>query len=147
MSYWDFYYHVVWSTKNRESWLNAETREMVRLTIGAHSRETRSLVHAIGFMPNHIHLVVSIPPRWSVADWIGHVKGASSKRVNNHARANGLMEWFAWQPEYGAKTFDEHLLPTVMAYAENQVKHHADHTLIEKYEIDERPFVKLIPPQ
>lgn len=54
------------------------------------------------------------------------------------------MEWFAWQPEYGAKTFDEHLLPTIVAYAENQEEHHAKDTLIELYEIDERPFVKSI---
>jgi len=142
MSYWEFYYHLVWSTKNREHWLDAETREIIRLSIAGYSTETRSLIHAIGFMPNHVHLVVSIPPRWSVSDWIGKAKGASTRRVNNHAAANGLLEWFAWQPEYGAKTFDQDRLPTVVAYAENQEEHHRNGSTIEVYEIDERRLVR-----
>jgi REP-associated tyrosine transposase len=61
--------------------------------------------HAIGGMPNHIHVAISIPPKLAVAILIGQLKGASSHHVNKRY-ADGS---FLWQAEYGVVIV--HIIP------------------------------------
>ena len=48
-------------------------------------------------MPDHIHLCLSIPPKFSVAHTIGFLKGKSAVRVHRelmgHRRMTGLHFW------------------------------------------------------
>jgi putative transposase len=48
-------------------------------------------------MPDHIHLCLSIPPKFSVADTIGFLKGKSAVRIHRdlmgHCRMTGLHFW------------------------------------------------------
>jgi putative transposase len=91
-------------------------------------------------MPDHLHLAVSIPPKIAVADFIGQIKGSSSFRINKQD-ANAEQRGFRWQTEYGALTFGERSLATVVAYVENQATHHASHTLWPSFErLDIRPL-------
>ena len=50
-------------------------------------------------MPDHIHMGLSIPPRYSVADTIGFLKGKSAVRIHRELlrerRMNGLHFWAA----------------------------------------------------
>jgi len=79
-------------------------------------------VYAIGFMPDHVHVAVSIPPSLAIADVVGRLKGASSHAVNQEHP-------FAWQAEYGVLSSGEKSLPDVVAYAENQKARHAESRL------------------
>jgi putative transposase len=81
-------------------------------------------------MPDHIHVVISIPPKVAVAKLIGQLKGASSHHINDKY-ANGS---FAWQAEYGVVSFSEKALPTIMKYVKNQKEHHAQNTVKETLE-------------
>ena len=82
--------------------------------------------HAIGGIEDHVHVVLSIPPRLAVANIVGQLKGASSHHVN-HAILQ--EQGFAWQSEYSVMSFSERFLPRVVAYVQNQKKHHAAETL------------------
>lgn len=82
--------------------------------------------HAINGTSDHTHLVISIPPKLSVATVIGQLKGASSHRANE---VFVLDKSFAWQTEYGIFSFSEKSLPTVMGYVNNQKKHHAENSI------------------
>jgi putative transposase len=82
--------------------------------------------HAINGMTDHTHVVISIPPKLSVATTIGQLKGASSHRVNEVFVSNKA---FAWQTEYGVLSFSEKALPTIVAYVQNQKQHHADNSI------------------
>lgn len=48
-------------------------------------------------MPDHIHMCLSIPPKYSVAFAIGFIKGKSAVRIHRHilgnARVTGLHFW------------------------------------------------------
>lgn len=48
-------------------------------------------------MPDHIHMVLSIPPKYSVAHTVGFLKGKSAVRVHReliqHRRMTGLHFW------------------------------------------------------
>jgi putative transposase len=81
--------------------------------------------HAINGMSDHLHVVISIPPKLSVATLIGKLKGASSHHVNKRYMDNA----FAWQAEYGVLSFSERSLSRVVDYVKNQKKHHEENTL------------------
>ena len=77
MSYWQLFYHVVWSTKNREPIIPTEKESVVHKLIVRHATSLGGTVFAIGGVQNHVHLVVSIPPSVAIAYFIGQIKGAS----------------------------------------------------------------------
>jgi len=87
--------------------------------------------HAINGLNDHIHIVISIPPKIAVAKVVGRLKGASSHHIT-HTILND--EPFAWQSEYGVVTFSERHLPDIVAYVQNQKKHHAQGTLWKNLE-------------
>ena len=92
-------------------------------------------VHAAGNVDDHVHVVLSIPPKLSVADCVRHLKGASAFAIN---RMDGSDGQFKWQAGYGAISIGERSLPTVMAYANDQKVHHKERTILNVYErIDE----------
>lgn len=123
MAYWRAYYHIVWGTKNREALITDPCIEVIRASIAAIAKESDSLIHAIGIMPDHVHIVISIPPKAAVATVIGRMKGLSSRRINEGR--GGTINEFAWQPEYGMLTFGQRSLPDVVAYVQNQREIHA----------------------
>ncbi len=53
------------------------------------------ITHAIGGIENHIHLVISIPPKLSIRDFVQNLKGSSSYYVNH--RTGNNQTTFAWQ--------------------------------------------------
>ena len=59
------------------------------------------------------------------------MKGYSTRLINQGELADG---YFRWQQEYGAFSFDRKRLPYVIAYLENQKRHHADETTIRVLE-------------
>jgi putative transposase len=81
-------------------------------------------------MSDHIHVVISIPPKLSVATLIGHLKGASSHHINQNY-AGGP---FLWQAEYGVFRFSESSLFRIVNYVNDQKKHHADQTIRSEME-------------
>ena len=92
----------------------------------------RAIVHALGGIEDHIHLVVSIPPTISIADFVKHIKGSSAHHINCGPRRFGLM--FRWQRGYGVFSLGAKQLPAAVAYARNQKVHHRSGTLIEALE-------------
>lgn len=131
MPYWKLYYHFVWGTKNRLPLINATLEPELYRAIAAKAQDMGGFVHAIGGMDDHTHLAVSIPPKLAPAKFIGDVKGNSSHYVNHVIKPD--FE-FRWQDEYGALSFGERNLASVVRYIHNQKGHHADGTLIAAME-------------
>jgi len=131
MAYWRLYYHFVWSTKDRLALVDCQIEARVFSAIAAKAQELNAIVHAIGGMEEHIHLVVSIPPKVALSEFIGQVKGSSSHFVN-HVLMPGY--YFAWQAEYGVQSFSEKDLPAVVNYVKHQKEHHLQGKIWEKFE-------------
>ncbi len=130
MSYWRLYYHMIWSTKNRKHLINPDWEKDLYSYLGAKSQALGCIPHAINGTSNHIHLVLTIPPRLAVADIIGQLKSASSHRLNTAHPGAG----FAWQAEYSLFTVSESGLNRVVGYVKAQKQHHAGGTLIAGFE-------------
>jgi len=131
MPYWRLFYHFVWGTKNRESLITSEWEDSLHNVIAGKGTELGGFVHAVGGTQDHIHLVVSVPPRIALSTFIGQVKGNSSHFVNHEI---GRDTHFAWQAESGVVSFGGKLLDTVVKYTKNQRKHHAEGTIISMLE-------------
>jgi putative transposase len=131
MAYWRLHYHLVWSTFQREPMLTKAAEKQVYGTILSKAKALGILVHAIGGIEDHIHLVVSVPPRYSIAECVQHFKGASSHYVNHQPGASGS---FHWQDDYGAMTIGERSLVDVTAYVLSQKEHHLNKTVRPLFE-------------
>jgi putative transposase len=128
MPYWRLHYHLVWATQQRESVLTEDVRAIVERSMRLTSDDLGLICHAIGFMPEHMHVAVSIPPRHAVSEVMKRLKGDSSHAVRAEHPA------FTWQTEYGALSFGDRALPTVTAYVQEQAARHAARTTIARLE-------------
>jgi len=125
MPYWRLFYHVTWGTRNRLALIDPAWEADLHGYIWGKATALECIPHAIGGMPDHLHVVMSIPPKIAVAKLIGQLKGASSHHINeNYAEGS-----FAWQAEYGVVSFSEKALPSIVEYVKNQKKHHSQDTI------------------
>ena len=133
MSFWRHCYHLVWATRGRESSIRPGIEGPLRAYIVSKSAELGVHVYAIGICQDHVHLVVAIPPRLSVAQVVKNMKGASSYFVNHVLRPT---EHFRWQLGYGSMTLGATQRAAAVAYAQSQKQHHAQGTAnawLERY--------------
>jgi REP element-mobilizing transposase RayT len=130
MAYWRLHYHVVWATYRREPLIDPATEDVIRHTLYGKAKELGLLVHAVGGVEDHVHVVVSIPPRLGVADCVGKFKGASSHRVNQERR----QRTFQWQGGYGVLSLGPRSVATAITYVRNQREHHGTGRIVALYE-------------
>jgi putative transposase len=127
MPYWQLFYHLVWSTKNRRPLLTPEVEPVIYGYLRANAIGLEATVFALNGVEDHVHMVASIPPKIAVAKFIGQIKAVASTKFNQ----SGTSEMtFAWQEEYGAFSFDGKRLPNYIAYVEHQKEHHTNKTAI-----------------
>jgi putative transposase len=131
MTYWRLHYHLIWSTQDRVPSITLEREKMFYGVLYNKGDELGLVIHAAGNVEDHVHVVVSIPPKLAVADCVRHLKGASAYAINRMDGSNGQ---FKWQSGYGALSVSESSLETVMAYASRQKEHHKERTTIDIYE-------------
>ena len=135
MTYWRLHYHIIWSTMDRQPILTSDLEKLSYGVIYGKAKELDLKIHAAGNLADHVHIVLSIPPKISVADCVRHLKGASAYAINHMDGSDGQ---FKWQAGYGALTVGERSLETVMEYTARQKEHHRNGTIIAVYErIDE----------
>ena len=126
MPYWQLFYHLIWTTKYREPLITPETEPMIYELLQTKAIGLGATVFAIGGMSDHVHMVVSIPPKIAVAKFVGQVKAVAATKFNKMDLPNTLH----WQNEYGAFSFDAKRLPNFIAYVQQQKEHHAQQTTI-----------------
>ncbi len=134
-TYKSIYYHIVFSTKERQPFLNEELREPVYHHIWDKCKKTGLYLHKIGGIEDHVHMLIYIPPKMAVADTIGMIKGESSYYVNNILNKELSQDiMLYWQNGYGVLTLSESHVEKVKKYIENQERHHKENTTWEEFE-------------
>jgi REP element-mobilizing transposase RayT len=131
MTYWRLHYHLIWATFERQPTITPEREKMFYGVLYKKGDELGLKIHAAGNTEDHVHVVLSIPPKLAVADCVKHLKGASAFAINHMDGSDGP---FKWQEGYGALSIGERSLDTVMAYAARQKEHHKESTAIAVYE-------------
>lgn len=123
MPYWQFFYHLVWSTANREPLLTPDVEPIIHGFLRSKAVGLGGTVFALDGTSSHVHVVSAIPPSIAVARFVGQIKGVSSARFNQQRMTDTPLYW---QGEYGVFSFDGKRLPHFVAYVERQQEHHAE---------------------
>ena len=84
----------------------------------------------IGGMPDHVHVLLSLPPTLSIAKALQLIKGGSSKWVHDTFPEDRL---FRWQTKYGAFGVSVSQLDRTIQYIKDQEKHHQKMTFQEEF--------------
>ena len=72
---WECKYHVVFIPKYRKKVLYGELRKQIGEIFHALAEQRESRIEEGHMMPDHVHMMISIPPKYSVSQVIGYVKG------------------------------------------------------------------------
>lgn len=125
------FYHLVWTTKYRQPAITERNRMAIHACILAKAAEYDGVVHAINSVADHVHLLLTLPPTVSLAEFVGRAKGASAQLAS---RLASEATPFCWQGEYSVTTVCERHVEAVVRYVECQAQHHADHALLPDLE-------------
>ena len=90
-SVWDCKYHVIWIPKYRRKELYGERRRVVINTIKKWAKIKGVGIEEGNATRDHIHLCLSIPPKYSVAGMIGLLKGKSASEVMSFGTKSSRM--------------------------------------------------------
>ena len=109
---WECKYHVVILPKYRRKVLYGKVRRRIGEILRDLCRQKGvSLVEGKA-MPDHIHMLVSVPPKYSIAMTIGYLKGKSAVRIHRQVLATKgtLFGRSFWARGYCVSTvgLDEH---------------------------------------
>jgi putative transposase len=80
-SHYNLNYHIVMVTKYRRGVLNGAVRELLISMLNASCLERDWIVLGLEVMPDHAHVFLSCPPKWSPSDIAKILKGVSARRI------------------------------------------------------------------
>jgi putative transposase len=80
-SRWECKYHVVWIPKYRRKALYGELRKYLGQVFKELARARECEVLEGHLMSDHVHMLISIPPKYSVSQVIGYIKGKSAIHI------------------------------------------------------------------
>ena len=105
-SKWECKYHVVFIPKYRRKALYGELRRYLGEVFRTLARQRESQIEEGHLQPDHVHILISIPPKYAVAQVIGYIKGKSAihiARTYGGKRRNYVGQHF-WARGYFVST-------------------------------------------
>ena len=78
---WECKYHIVWIPKYRKKTLFGQLRQYLGQVFRDLARSRESEVIEGHLSTDHVHMLISIPPKYSVAQVVGYIKGKSAIHV------------------------------------------------------------------
>ena len=95
---WDCKYHLVWIPKYRRKVLYGRLRKKLVDVFHDLARQKDSRILEGHLQPDHIHMLISIPPKYSVAQVVGFMKGKSAIHIarvylGQRKNYNGMHFW------------------------------------------------------
>ena len=80
---WHCQYHIVWVPKYRYRILEGKVAIEVSNCIRAFSEQKDCEIVELNVRADHVHLLVMVPPKISISDYTGMIKGRTAIRVFN----------------------------------------------------------------
>ena len=126
-------YHVVFSVKDRRPLLQDDSfREATWAYMAGVCRKLEGFALIVGGYYDHAHLLVRIPAKIAVSDFVGRVKANTSKHINDSRDA--VLD-FHWQGGYGAFSVSPSRKQSVISYIENQMEHHRVNSFQDEFRL------------
>ena len=123
-SRWECKYHVVFIPKYRRKALFGQIRRELGEIFRRLAQQRESTIEEGHIMPDHVHMMISIPPKYAVSQVIGYIKGKSAihiARTYSGRKRNFVGQHF-WARGYFVSTVgrDEEVI-------REYIRHQEDH--------------------
>ena len=84
---WNCKYHIVFAPKYRRKVFYGEKRVEIGAILRSLCEWKNVIIHEAEVCPDHVHMLVSIPPKMSVSGFMGYLKGKSTLMIfERHAQ-------------------------------------------------------------
>ena len=103
---WDCKYHIVFILKCRRKALYGDMRRHLGEVFRKLAAQKESRIEEGHLMPDHVHMMIAIPPKYAVSQVVGYIKGKSAihlARVYAERRRNFVGQHF-WARGYFVST-------------------------------------------
>ncbi len=103
---WECKYHIVFIPKYRRKTLFGQIRRELGEVFHRLARQKESLIEEGHVMPDHVHMMISIPPKYAVAQVVGYIKGKSAIHVARQfaGKTRNYVGQHFWARGYFAST-------------------------------------------
>lgn len=123
-TYLSLHYHLVFSTKGREPWIDRAWRARLHEYLGGTVRGLGGIPEYVGGVADHVHILVGLKATHCLADFVRELKKASSVWIHDEVRLAG----FCWQEGYAAFSVSPNARDAVRDYVARQEEHHRART-------------------
>ena len=131
-SKWACQYHVVFIPKYRKKAIYGSLRRHLGQVLRELARQRESDVEEGHLLADHVHMMVSIPPKYSVAQVIGYIKGKSAIYIAREfaGRSRSFVGQHFWARGYFVSTlgWDERAIHAYIRAQEQEDRRQADWT-------------------
>jgi putative transposase len=124
------YVHLIFSTKNREPFLDPAIRPRVHAYLATVIRNLDAPYVVVGGVADHVHLLFDMGKLHAPVHFVEHVKRESSKFVKT---LGPRYREFYWQRGYAMFSVSPIHLAEVETYVHNQEEHHRNKTFQEEF--------------
>ncbi len=125
-SKWECKYHVIFIPKCRRKTLYGQLRKYLGEVFHELARRKECRIEEGHLMVDHVHMLISIPPKYAVSQVVGYIKGKSAihiARVYGERKRNFVGQHF-WARGYFVSTVgrDEELIREYIQHQEHEDK-------------------------
>ena len=120
---YDFHFHLVFVTKYRTPIFDTdEKRDDLTRLLGTFAEKNGSIIEAVEIMSDHVHLVISFPPKFAPSSIVKSFKGAATREwFKLHPEdKEKLYRGHLWSPSFFMRTVGVVSKETMLEYVENQ---------------------------
>ena len=123
---WECKYHIVFIPKYRKKVLFGKIRLELGEIFHSLARQKESLIEEGHLLPDHVHMMLSIPPKYAVSQVVGYIKGKSAIHIARRysGRQRNYIGQHIWARGYFASTVgrDEQVIRDYIRHQEKEDK-------------------------
>jgi len=120
---WECQYHIVFIPKYRKKMLYGRLKEDVREIVRTLCKYKKVEIVAGAVCSDHVHLCVKIPPKLSVSEFVGYLKGKAALMIyDRHPEMGSKWDRSFWARGYYVSTVGNVNEQTVKEYIRRQTE-------------------------
>ena len=127
---WECKYHIVWIPKYRRKSIYKELRPYLGDIIKELASQKECKIEEGHLLADHVHILISIPPKYSVAQIVGFIKGKSAISI--------ARTYFGRRKNFTGQSFwPRGYYVTTVGRDEEVVRNYIKHQDAEDYRVDQ----------
>jgi len=131
-TYTQIFFHIVFSTKNRENVLISNNRERLLKYIWGIIKNQKSHLYRVNAVEDHLHILTHIHPTICLSDFVKTIKTSSTKWIKEE---HIFPSFTNWQDGYGAFTCSINEKDKIIEYIKAQEEHHKKVSFMNEFKL------------